>query len=50
MFNVAGVCDISDDDQEPTVISSSYYIMLNYQFDYEEDTQQGRLQDFRDEL
>ena len=29
MFEVAGVCDISDDDQEPTVISSSYYIMLN---------------------
>ena len=29
VFNVAGVCDISDDDQEPTVISSSYYIMLN---------------------
>ena len=29
MFDVAGVCDISDDDQEPAVISSSYYIMLN---------------------
>ena len=29
MFDVAGVCDISDDGQEPTVISSSYNIMLN---------------------
>lgn len=29
MFDVAGVCDISDDDQEPTVISSSYNIKLN---------------------
>lgn len=29
MFDVAGVCDISDDDQEAKVISSSYYIMLN---------------------